>query len=253
MSETAPADDQPPSPSSSRAGSSERSGSRIARPTRSRAAGSACGRPRTTQWGMLRLTSVGRQSGRTRVAIVGYIVDGPNLVVPAMNGWADPEPAWWLNLQAHPRRTVELPERPTRRDGPCRGRRGARSTLGPVPRPQQLGVQRRQRGAPVARDGARRAGTASRRREGGGGPRRRAGQDGRRSAAAPVAEGAHRRRSGDRPSAGRTRRDRDQRPDRRPAITVAVRGRLDEQSRDETARQPPDRGRVLPSVARPRR
>jgi hypothetical protein len=27
----------------------------------------------------------------------------------AMNGWADPEPAWWLNLQAHPDATVDLP------------------------------------------------------------------------------------------------------------------------------------------------
>ena len=27
-----------------------------------------------------------------------------------MNGWADPEPAWWLNLQAHPEATVELPD-----------------------------------------------------------------------------------------------------------------------------------------------
>jgi deazaflavin-dependent oxidoreductase (nitroreductase family) len=68
-------------------------------------------RPSTsTQWGMLRLTSVGRKSRKARVAIVGYIVDGPNLVVPAMNGWADPEPAWWLNLQARPNASVELPE-----------------------------------------------------------------------------------------------------------------------------------------------
>jgi deazaflavin-dependent oxidoreductase (nitroreductase family) len=68
-------------------------------------------RPSTsTQWGMLRLTSVGRRSGKARVAIVGYIVDGPNLVVPAMNGWADPEPAWWLNLQASPNTSVELPD-----------------------------------------------------------------------------------------------------------------------------------------------
>jgi deazaflavin-dependent oxidoreductase (nitroreductase family) len=66
-------------------------------------------RPSTeAQWGMLRLTSVGRRSGKTRVAIVGYIVDGPNVIVPAMNGWADPEPAWWLNLQADPNATVEL-------------------------------------------------------------------------------------------------------------------------------------------------
>jgi deazaflavin-dependent oxidoreductase (nitroreductase family) len=67
-------------------------------------------RPSTqTQWGMLRLSTVGRRTGKARVAIVGYIVDGPNLVVPAMNGWADPEPAWWLNLQADPNATVELP------------------------------------------------------------------------------------------------------------------------------------------------
>src|SRR6476659_2396020 len=61
-----------------------------------------------TQWGMLRLKTVGRQTGKERVAIVGYIEDGPNLVTPAMNGWADPEPAWWLNLQANPEATVEL-------------------------------------------------------------------------------------------------------------------------------------------------
>ena len=68
-------------------------------------------RPSTsTQWGMLRLTSVGRRSGKARVAIVGFILDGPNVVIPAMNGWADPEPAWWLNLQADPNATVELPD-----------------------------------------------------------------------------------------------------------------------------------------------
>ena len=65
--------------------------------------------PTATRWGMLRLTTVGRRSGRERVAILGYIEDGPNLVTPAMNGWADPEPAWWLNLQAQPDAAVALP------------------------------------------------------------------------------------------------------------------------------------------------
>ena len=65
-----------------------------------------------TRWGMLRLKTVGRRTGRERVAIVGFIEDGPNLVIPAMNGWADPEPAWWLNLQANPDATVELPDGP---------------------------------------------------------------------------------------------------------------------------------------------
>ena len=65
--------------------------------------------PGPGRWGMLRLTTVGRRSGRTRVAIIGYLEDGPNVVMPAMNGWAEPEPAWWLNLQANPEATVELP------------------------------------------------------------------------------------------------------------------------------------------------
>jgi deazaflavin-dependent oxidoreductase (nitroreductase family) len=43
------------------------------------------------------------------VAIIGYLEDGPNLVMPAMNGWAEPEPAWWLNLQSNPEAAVELP------------------------------------------------------------------------------------------------------------------------------------------------
>jgi hypothetical protein len=40
--------------------------------------------------------------------IVGYIEDGPNLVTLAMNGWAESEPAWWLNLQANPAATADL-------------------------------------------------------------------------------------------------------------------------------------------------
>ena len=59
---------------------------------------------------MMRLTTRGRRSGQPRVAIVGYYEDGPNLVTLAMNGWADAEPAWWLNLQAHPDATVDLAE-----------------------------------------------------------------------------------------------------------------------------------------------
>ena len=60
------------------------------------------------RFGFMRLKTVGRRSGKARVAIVGYYEDGPNLVTLAMNGWADAEPAWWLNLQATPETTVEL-------------------------------------------------------------------------------------------------------------------------------------------------
>lgn len=65
-------------------------------------------RPKVGRWGTLRLTTVGRRSGQERKAILGYFEDGPNLVTLAMNGWAEPDPAWWLNLQAHPDVTVEL-------------------------------------------------------------------------------------------------------------------------------------------------
>lgn len=60
------------------------------------------------RWGALRLTTVGRKSGRERNVIVGYLEDGSNLVVLAMNGWDEGHPAWWLNLEAHPDAVVRL-------------------------------------------------------------------------------------------------------------------------------------------------
>jgi len=63
-------------------------------------------------FGMLRLSTIGRRSSQPRVAIVGYLEDGANLVTLAMNGWAEAEPAWWLNLQAHPDTVVELNDGP---------------------------------------------------------------------------------------------------------------------------------------------
>ncbi|SDU19468.1 nitroreductase/quinone reductase family protein [Jiangella alkaliphila] len=65
-------------------------------------------RPKPGKWGTLRLTTTGRRTGRERKVVLGYVEDGPNLVTLAMNGWAAPEPAWWLNLQARPDATVEL-------------------------------------------------------------------------------------------------------------------------------------------------
>jgi len=69
----------------------------------------------SSRWGMIRLHTTGRKSGMERVAIVGFIEDGANLVTPAMNGWLEPEPAWWLNLQANPDAMAELPDGTTRR------------------------------------------------------------------------------------------------------------------------------------------
>ena len=68
-------------------------------------------------------------------SILGYLEDGPNLFTLAMNGWADPEPAWWLNLQAHPDARVDLamvPARPRERaDNEERARLWARLGGGP--------------------------------------------------------------------------------------------------------------------------
>jgi F420H(2)-dependent quinone reductase len=64
--------------------------------------------PKPNRWGTMRLTTVGRRSGKKRSVILGYYEDGPNLVTMAMNGWMAPDPGWWLNLQARPEATVVL-------------------------------------------------------------------------------------------------------------------------------------------------
>jgi deazaflavin-dependent oxidoreductase (nitroreductase family) len=66
-------------------------------------------------WGALRLTTIGRKSGQERSVIVGYLKDGPNLILVAMNGWDEGHPAWWLNLEAHPNAVVRLPDEQPRR------------------------------------------------------------------------------------------------------------------------------------------
>lgn len=65
-------------------------------------------RVKANRWGMMHLNTTGRRTGQVRSVILGYFEDGPDLVTMAMNGWADGEPAWWLNLQAHPEATVDL-------------------------------------------------------------------------------------------------------------------------------------------------
>ena len=65
-------------------------------------------RAKADRYGMMHLTTIGRRSGQERSVILGYFDDGPNVVTMAMNGWADAEPAWWLNLQAHPDASADL-------------------------------------------------------------------------------------------------------------------------------------------------
>ena len=88
---------------------------------RGTAAGVGLWAPKPGKWGTMRLVTVGRRSGKEREAIVAYFEDGPNLVTMAMNGWAEGEPAWWLNLQAQPDVTVELKGTASRRGSRPRG------------------------------------------------------------------------------------------------------------------------------------
>jgi len=64
--------------------------------------------PKPGRCGYLRLKTVGRRSRKERIVILAYYEDGPNLVTLAMNGWANGEPAWWLNLRAQPAASVDL-------------------------------------------------------------------------------------------------------------------------------------------------
>ena len=79
------------------------------------------------RWGMARLTTTGRRTGQERSVMVGYFEDGANLVTMAMNGWAEAEPAWWLNLQAHPEAVVDVADgRRTVRGGAAEGEERSR-------------------------------------------------------------------------------------------------------------------------------
>jgi F420H(2)-dependent quinone reductase len=57
---------------------------------------------------VLLLEHVGRKSGQRRIAPLLYLADGDDLVIVASRGGSDAPPAWWLNLKASPRTTVEL-------------------------------------------------------------------------------------------------------------------------------------------------
>ena len=67
-------------------------------------------RAKGNRYGMMRVTTIGRKTGREHPVMLGFFEDGDDLVTMAMNGWGAPEPAWWLNLQAHPEVHVDLPD-----------------------------------------------------------------------------------------------------------------------------------------------
>lgn len=57
---------------------------------------------------VLLLQNTGRKSGTVHTAPLLYLPDGDDIVIVASRGGSDATPAWWLNLQAKPRTTVEI-------------------------------------------------------------------------------------------------------------------------------------------------
>jgi F420H(2)-dependent quinone reductase len=56
----------------------------------------------------LLLNTTGRRSGTARTVALAYLADGDDWVLVASNGGSDHPPAWWLNLKAEPRATIQV-------------------------------------------------------------------------------------------------------------------------------------------------
>src|SRR5438876_4096104 len=58
--------------------------------------------PSNDQAGFLKLTTVGRKSGKQRTVDLLYIRDGASYVVTASNAGRDKHPGWFFNLRNNP-------------------------------------------------------------------------------------------------------------------------------------------------------
>ena len=56
----------------------------------------------------LLLTTTGRKSGLSRTLPLTYMRDGKNYVIVASHGGHDKHPAWWLNLEANPKASIQV-------------------------------------------------------------------------------------------------------------------------------------------------
>ncbi len=113
-------------------------------------------RPATEKsWGMMRLKTVGRKSGRERMAILGYYEDGPNLVTMAMNGWGEPEPGMVAEPPGPSRHDGRAPRSNARRARARRDRRRAAAPVGDLGSIRRAGESRRVGVASAARNRGR--------------------------------------------------------------------------------------------------
>ena len=70
--------------------------------TNGRLGANLAGRP------MLLLTTTGRKSGEPRTTPLCYLRDCDDCVIVASNNGSDRHPAWWLNLEAHPKAQITV-------------------------------------------------------------------------------------------------------------------------------------------------
>jgi len=56
------------------------------------------------------LTTIGAKSGEPRTSPLAHVVDGERLVIAASYAGADKNPAWFHNILANPKVTIELGE-----------------------------------------------------------------------------------------------------------------------------------------------
>ena len=63
---------------------------------------------------ILLLNTVGRKTGRERTTPLLYVVDGEDFAIVASAGGAPKHPAWFFNLEANPRASIEVGDRKLR-------------------------------------------------------------------------------------------------------------------------------------------
>ena len=68
--------------------------------------------PSNDQAGYLKLTSIGRKSGKERTATLLYITDGTSYVVTASNGGKPQHPGWFFNVRSNPEVTITVRDKP---------------------------------------------------------------------------------------------------------------------------------------------
>ena len=64
--------------------------------------------PSDDRAGFLKLTTVGRKSGKIRTVDLLYIKDGDSYVVTASNGGKKTNPGWFFNIKSNPEVTIQV-------------------------------------------------------------------------------------------------------------------------------------------------